>query len=469
MTVQTAPATPAVRKTAVARMLELIGDLEDRRRRRWIYLACAVLLYVMALGMMTSKALFSKAEPQFDFATSDGKFYYQYLPSVILDRDLDFTNQLREGWGYEPPYDAVLEHDRVKYPIGVSLSLMPSFLVAHCVSLPLYAITGKTFFQPNGYSIVYQLLNLAAVMGFSFATLLLVDGLLTRTFNLHGAHAAAAILATFMGTAYLYHTVRFPGFAHVVSTFWVTAMVCCAINIVRQMRDARPPGWTAPAMAFCFAMAVVCRSTNVVYATLFVPVGYIAIREKWIGRVIVWLPIALLACWPIVLQLLCWKQMFGVYFPDTYSHGEYFEPFYWTRPQLFNNLLSLKAGVLLWNPVWLLALIGLVMNAKKFGPMTWLLACSAVSAGAIWYINSAWWCWPLSAYPGRGFLELSGIAALGIGLLIQQATVQRRVVLLTLVAGACITAGLAVAYDLRLVPRYVDDLYEWAETGLRKT
>jgi len=469
MTVETFPTYLRQRENIVARVLAFVGDLEDHRRRLRIYLALAAIMYVAALGMMASKALFSKTEARFDFAPSDGKFYYQYLPSAVIDHDLDFRNQLRDGWGYEEPYSINLEHDRVKYPIGVSLSLLPSFLIAHGLSVPLYAMTGMKMFTPNGYTVLYQLLNLGAMMVLSLATMVMVDGLLTRTFRISGVNTLLAILAAFAGTAYIYHTVRFPGMAHVADTFWVTATTCCAVATVRRMREEKMLGAPWLIMVFCFAMAVVTRPTSVVFAALFVPIAVIAVQEKLIGKLVASLPFTLIACWPVVMQLVFWKTVFGVWFPHTYSHGEFHEPFYWSHPQLLNNLISFKAGVLLYNPVWLLAIIGAIVNYQSFGRMTWLFAATAVSVCGLWYINSAWWCWPLSAYPGRGFLEFSWLSAVGIGLLLQHATAAKRSIIYLLCAAALFTGVLFAAYDLKLIPRYVDVLIEQAQTELRKT
>jgi hypothetical protein len=449
------------------RLTLLTDRLKDPPARRRVYLACATLLYLLALALMTAKALFSHKEPRFDFACSDGKYYYQYLPSVIIDHDLDFTNQLRDGWGSEPPYNAEMEHDRVKYPIGVSLSLVPSFVVAHIVSVPLHAITGRSFFAPNGYTVIYQLLNLGMVMLFVYGTMIVLDGLLTGAMRVEGRIACFAVVSVIMGTQYLYHTVRFPGMAHVFSVFWVSAMVLCVAMSLSRLKEGNAPRIELLAMVFCFSMALVCRPTNVVTVVFPIYVLFQILRLGHARKVVRELPGMLVMCFPVVLQLLFWKRIFGEWLPNTYSHGEFFEPFYWTWPKLWDILFSLKAGLFVWCPVWTLGFLGIAIAFKRVSTGKAILICYLLSFLLLWYINSAWWCWTLSNYPGRGFVELSGAVAIGLGLWLQHSARPRRVASLVGLA-IVLTLCTSIAYDLKLVPRYADDLIESALTELRK-
>lgn len=61
------------------------------------YAAVAVTFFLLALGMAAGKAIL--LGQRFDLVVSDGRFYYAYLPSVVIDGDLDLTNQISEHWG----------------------------------------------------------------------------------------------------------------------------------------------------------------------------------------------------------------------------------------------------------------------------------------------------------------------------------------------------------------------------------
>src|SRR5262249_52191399 len=145
-------------------------NLNDATARRRLYALIAMLLFCISLMLGVVKWRFSHKEPKLDFATADGKFYYLFIASGVVDGDFDFTNQLRQQWPLEnyalTPTGYVLD----KYPIGMSLTLLPSFLPAHGLSLVIHKLTGSRFFEPNGYTALYQLFNLAWVFVLCWAT-----------------------------------------------------------------------------------------------------------------------------------------------------------------------------------------------------------------------------------------------------------------------------------------------------------
>jgi hypothetical protein len=173
-----------------------------------------------------------------------------------------------------------------------------------------------------------------------------------------------------------------------------------------------------------------------------------------------------LALIPLVLQMLTWRILFGHYIAYSYG-GKTFgtkgpERFYWTDPMLWQSLFSLRAGVFLWCPVFALGVLGAAaMYLRRDVPGAWILGCYVLAFLLLWYLNSAWWCWPFSSYPGRGYLEMIGLPVLGIALLFEHTAVnlpQRRMLLAALLLCLVCTEVLEVGYDLSLVPRYADDL-----------
>jgi hypothetical protein len=114
-------------------------------------------------------------KPGFDLIVSDGRRYYVYLPSLLCDGDLDFSNQIREHWGPDFSPTLLTHHTERglipdKYPIGVALSLLPTFLVAR-------------LFGGDGYGLHYQLLILAQIIAMGLAIMMLSDRMSTRVFG----------------------------------------------------------------------------------------------------------------------------------------------------------------------------------------------------------------------------------------------------------------------------------------------
>ena len=61
-----------------------------------IYMAVAGVLFLPAVLMAFGRAILR--DQRFDLPMSDGRYYYAYLPSVVIDGDLDFANQVLEHW-----------------------------------------------------------------------------------------------------------------------------------------------------------------------------------------------------------------------------------------------------------------------------------------------------------------------------------------------------------------------------------
>jgi hypothetical protein len=156
---------------------------------------------------------------EFNFILSDGGGYYAYLPSVVFDHDLDLSNQIRPGWTTQRSplrmdKRTELGYIKNKYPIGFALTVLPFFLLSHWISQSLWMVTGTPLFlDDGGYSLVYQLLNLGAILGFGCLSIVLIDQILVFHFAAEPPLAAAAILSCWLGTNYimfLYISSRIP-------------------------------------------------------------------------------------------------------------------------------------------------------------------------------------------------------------------------------------------------------------------
>ena len=68
-----------------------------RHRRLHCY---ALLAAAMFAAAVSARAVQSRRDHErLNFVVSDARFYYVYLPSAVIDRDLDFSNQIASAWG----------------------------------------------------------------------------------------------------------------------------------------------------------------------------------------------------------------------------------------------------------------------------------------------------------------------------------------------------------------------------------
>ncbi len=207
--------------------------------RRWIYATLVGVFCLLAVVVAAGKALMT-GQP-FNLVTADGQFYYAYLPSVVIDGDLDFSNQIREHWG--PDFRPALLDDRTatgqvrnKYPVGLALTLLPGFLLGHLVSL-----CSGGLFPADGYSIPYQLSCLAVIQFLVWRTLVRADRLMTERLRIPADATLFGLMVLAAGTQYAYYAFREPFMVHAVSGFWCMEVVALASARLSRTRVAVSP------------------------------------------------------------------------------------------------------------------------------------------------------------------------------------------------------------------------------------
>ena len=128
-----------------------------------VYLVLGILFFLIALFTRTN--FFQK---DLQFIVSDGLAYYVYLPSLLIDGDLDFSNQNMEHFPIQQvvldPYKKTfLGYVSNKYPTGLAITLTPSFLIAHVTSLMVSYLYPSTLWMPNGFTVIYQLFKIIRI------------------------------------------------------------------------------------------------------------------------------------------------------------------------------------------------------------------------------------------------------------------------------------------------------------------
>ncbi|WP_330484636.1 hypothetical protein [Tumidithrix elongata] len=372
----------------------------------------------------------------FNFIVSDGRYYYAYLPSAIVDFDFDFTNQITENWGVDFT-PALLEQKtpiglvRNKYTIGLALSLAPVFVFAHLVSSLLYKLTGLSWFLPNGYSSIYQLSGLISIQLYGLFTFCLIDRFLRKQLKFDKKVILLGIIFVWVGSHYSYYYFREPFMVHVVSAFWVTTTILisfqCLLNspinpqngsgVVTDNFSKKPI--LAIFLSFSLSMAATCRPTNL----FIIPVVgwgiYYLFRNTDIFKKAQIILLFFLGLIPLGLQLQTWKLLSGSYV--YYSYGE--ERFNWLQPQFFQVLLSSRHGLFFWSPLLIFSAIAVVIflaNPEKIRSLKLFFSLIIFSACILWYFNACWHMWWFGdAFGGRAFLELTFLFVTGITCFIQ--------------------------------------------------
>lgn len=385
---------------------------------------------------------------------SDGVFYYVYVRSLVLDRDLDFSNEYAyfrlpaSAWPRTPIGMAPNQ-----YAIGPALLWLPFFLAAHLVSLagPILGLG----IRADGYGALYQAAISIGSMVYGALGFALAYRCGARLFS--GRAVALAVSALWLASNAFYYLVFEPSMAHMASLF-CTAL---ALSIwFLHVRDPEPPApWWGALLGGACGLVLLVRLQDA--TMLILPLGALLLRlaqaarrRAW-GELRRWLILTGLAgvCLLLVFtpQLLVWQALYGTWAVSPYL-SDHSPAFAWLAPQIGGVLFSTFHGLFAWHPIYLLALLGLLCVARRD---RWLALGLLATLAANTYIVAAWWAWwQGDSFGGRMFLNATWIWVFGLAALIDWARARRQLAAAVVLGVALIGwNALALAqYRLGYVP-----------------
>src|SRR3989344_185867 len=287
---------------------------------RWL-----LIVFVIYVLIFFSHALFLQKT-----VYGDGVFYYSWVRSVVVDRDINFTNEYAHFGVAAPVTPGGLPGN--KHPIGVPLFWLPWYTQAH-------AIIGGI-----GYELPYQLLIgfisvLAALSG-----LLLLYRLLAQSFSNTASILATASIAG--ATNLLFYGAVDPVNSHAVSFFATTVYLSFLFS-----KDVSP-FLTGCALGFCALVrpqdaALVLLAIPVYLNFSFARPGLAKLKSAIafiLGSIIAFSP-----------QLLAWYALYGTAWTSPYLTAG--ETLRWWSPHFFDVLFSINNGLFLWTPMTLLGFL----------------------------------------------------------------------------------------------------------------
>ena len=337
---------------------------------------------------------------------SDGILYYHYVHSLVIDGDLDFTNEYAhfDGPGAIPdPTPAGLPPNRVS--IGTAILWLPFFLIAHGASWLLGLPT-------DGYTVLYQTAVCLGSMLFGFAGILATYRL-CREHASPGAALCAVVLIWFAGNV-VYYMVAEPSMSHMASLGAVGTFLAWW-----RCGKARGAASYWAGLGVLGGLAALVRPQNGLYLCL--P------AIEWLERGIAdfrarrWRPALLharngllmgaAAVCMISIQLKAWQIVYGSFRDAGYLYGSG-QSFHWLCPRILQVLFSLQHGLFTWHPIYLAGAVGLwwlVGKDRAYGMLLVLAFALQVYVVASWRV---WW--QADAFGGRMLISTAPILAVGL-------------------------------------------------------
>jgi len=426
-------------------MITFAGTRRNFGNRVWDQLemhpvAALAGLYVFCVAVFLATIPLPRADGQ--LTGSDGSFYYAYLPTLVLDHDLDF----RDEYARLLP-EKIVKRLHVtsagrysnKYGIGCAVLWMPFFLTGHLLAVGLRAAGCEIAL--DGIGLIYQVPTLLGSITYGFAGILLIYRACRRFFS--RATGAAAAILIWLATSLIYYTTAEPSMSHACSLFAVALF----IELWLAFRPA-PTCRQWVILGLSGGLLALVRPQDATWLAL--PVLDMlwtlkaSVRTGFRRCLQGFTVFGLTAGMVYVPQLAIWHALAGPSTPTAITQARHL--FRWTAPKIVPVLFSLHHGLFLWHPVLLLAAAGFLFLYRKNRSVAFLLVVGFVMQ---LFVIGAWHGWAGGdAFGGRMLVSSLPALALGLAALIDWAT--DRGALRTV----CILSGLFIAWNALFFAQY---------------
>ena len=346
------------------------------------------------------------------YLRGDGNGYYAYIRSIIIDRDLEFSNEYEQAnqkfkdhpsvWGKAPT--GLIQNI---YPVGSSLLWSPFFLSTHLVTKVLNLSGFKI--PPDGYSPPYLRLVAFGSAFYAFVGLLLIYSICRKYFP-KDVVLLAIVLIWFASSLPVYMYLL-PFYAHANALFTTSLFIFVWIKTRGEKNKIK---WFI--LGITGGLMVLVRYESVVF--LLIPLFDILTRIKMSGRKFIHLELIGLGVFCIGLlaaltpNFIIKKLLYGSFLETGY------ETFGWLPSlKIFSVLFSSKHGIFTWTPILLFATGGFFLFFKKDKRFALYLAIPYI---LLVYIVGCWpnW-WQGSSFGGRIFISCTPLFVLGLAALIE--------------------------------------------------
>ncbi len=335
---------------------------------------------------------------------SDGIGYFMYTHSIVIDHDLNFTNEYAYFYPKAPastgpaistPTNLVAN----QWAVGTGILWLPFFIVAHII---LKILSGFGFaVNLDGYSYVHQAAICFGSIFYGFLSIVLIFNTIKKFFPRTAIYASLLI---WFSTNLIYYQVIEPSMSHMCSLFACALLVNIWINS-RPMEKITH--WFFVGLAGgLVAMVRQPDATLLMLPLLDGLTARIPISKKIKGSVALLIGFLFF----FSFQLATWFAIYGSPFVNGYTYSG--QSFYWVSPKIIEVLFSSNHGLFLWHPVLIMATLGFICLGQVdrklavLSPLGFLLQI---------YLISSWSCWwQGDAFGGRMFISSLPLLALGL-------------------------------------------------------
>lgn len=371
-----------------------------------------VLLFVVLVATVFSLSKYLNRDNRFKTISSDGEGYYQYLTAIFIKKDI--TDQ---------PYAYWMEDGSLfnKYTCGVALMELPFFAGAHFYT----KITDPE--RATGYTGNYANAIVLAAAFYLILGMFMLYYFLRKYFTVMVCLITLACI--YAGTNLFYYVHAENGMSHVYSFFLYSALV----YFTPYFLEFRKLKYTI-IIALILAVSALLRPTNIIISMFIVfydVYSLKALRERILLLLKNYKALLIIAVTGVIIyipQMYYWHTMLGKLLVNSYRYDVAVTGFInWRSPKIFEVMLGHRSGWLLYTPIMLLAVIGMVwMTIKRSYHSIGILVIFLVML----YLAASWSAYTFGwAFGFRPFIELYAFLAIPFAYVIARVLSSRSILL----------------------------------------
>lgn len=362
--------------------------------------------------------------------------YYSYLPATFIEHDLtlSFTERKHEGvyWQDDLPDGRHL----IKTSMGLSIMYMPFFLVAH-------ATAGLLGYPANGFTVPYTFALVFSGLFYAVLGLCLLRRLLLRHFG--EWTTAGTLLIVMLCTNLYWYSVYETPMSHAFS-FCLFALFA----LLTERWHEKPSVGRSIGIGLTLGLISLIRPTNILVGIYFLLYGIHSketLKNKWALLMDSW--------WKILLMGLSafavWIPQMAYWYINTdhllyYSYGDS-ERFFFNDPKIWKGLFGFRKGWLIYTPVMVFALTGLVPLYRRHRDNFWGIV---LFLPVFLYVIFSWWCWWYGGSCGmRALVDIYPLMALPLAAWIEWVASCKYPLRWTLFLLLAAAAGLSAFHNMR--------------------
>jgi hypothetical protein len=397
----------------------------------------------------------------------DGPLLFVQLRSVVIDHDLDLTNEFAEFIPERYQYWAEegLKLARTPNPTvepGPAILWAPFFLLVHAVVL--VARLWNAPFAADGYGAPYVNAVCLGSLVWAFVAVILASRIGRRFFS--PLLCATCASAAWLATPLVWYSAFEPGMSH------ATASAAAGAFVWRWLRMRDDPAsrkrWLLLALAAGALVSMQRYDAYFLLAPLLTAAGLLwrTPWTQWVGnrRALITAGVALLTL-AITLGPLVYTNL-GSRHPSLLGESNLIAFTFqnWAHPRIGELLFSSRNGLFSWTPVAYLGVLGLVLLARRdrrlAGSLLLTLAFGVLVLAASYSWSGAW------SFGSRRLTEAFPVFVLGL-CAVATALMARPAVLGVLSLGGLAAWNLLLAEQVRRreIPR--DDTFAFSEAAAR--